>query len=554
MSAEIDAADPPAIPPPAVAPHPRRMLDRYEIIAEIARGGMGTVLLARLEGAGGFERLLAIKLMHEHLAQDAQFVAMLLDEARTAACIHHPNAVGIVDVAESEVGYYLVMSYVEGFTLAQLLAHPELSAKDRIRFGLRAIVDAAHGLHAAHTAKDAQGRPLSIVHRDVSPQNVLLGLDGLARIADFGIALAVSRMSSSRPGVLKGKPAYMAPEQARGEVADPRADVFALGIMAWEVVIGEPLFLAELDLATLMKVMNAQIETPSKKQPLVKPVLDAAIMKALERKKEDRTPDARSFALSLEKAAESTGLIAPAHELADAIGKLFEEAIKARQGAIRHHLAASSGEKKPLLPGQLGLVPKLYDRMPARRSQSVDKRESTSGVRERDDIDPTGRTQQSIAPTPKTARIDTGPDPIAQPTPPAPEKKSVLPMLLGGLLVLAIAIGVGTWAYTARRGGVESPPARAIEPEPREIATPPDRPPPIEAGENEEAEVDIAPEPDVAPRVEPAIAVEPERGAEPEGRPAQTRPRQRRPRETEEGEPPGDPRTPAFENNPYLTH
>ncbi|HEY8428535.1 MAG TPA: serine/threonine-protein kinase, partial [Sandaracinaceae bacterium] len=200
--------------------HPRRMLDRYEVIAEIARGGMGTVLLARLEGAGGFERLMAIKLMHEHLAADKEFVTMLLDEARTAAAIHHPNAVGIVDVAHSPVGYYLVMSYVEGFTLNQLVTHPELDARERIRLGLRVLVDACHGLHAAHTAKDAKGKPLSIVHRDVSPQNVLVGLDGVGRIVDFGIALAASRVTTSRTGVLKGKPSYMAPEQVKSEPVD----------------------------------------------------------------------------------------------------------------------------------------------------------------------------------------------------------------------------------------------------------------------------------------------------------------------------------------------
>ena len=172
--------------------HPRRLLDRYEVIAEIAKGGMGTVYLARLSGAGGFERLMALKVMHEHLAEDDTFVTMLLDEARTAAHIHHPNAVGITDVVESPVGYYLVMDYVDGFPLSHIVTHPGLSERDRIRAGSRLIVDAANGLHAAHTAKDPKGVKLGIVHRDVSPQNVLVGRDGTGRIVDFGIALAAS--------------------------------------------------------------------------------------------------------------------------------------------------------------------------------------------------------------------------------------------------------------------------------------------------------------------------------------------------------------------------
>jgi serine/threonine-protein kinase len=399
---EANAVEPaPQEPAPdSAAPveaHPRRMLDRYEIIAEIARGGMGTVLLARLAGAGGFERLMAIKLMHEHLAEDESFVTMLLDEARTAANIHHPNAVGIVDIAESALGYYLVMSYVEGFTLAELIGHPDLSARERIRLGLRLLLDACHGLHAAHTTKNARGEPLDIVHRDVSPQNVLVGLDGVGRIVDFGIALAASRMAASRPGVLKGKPSYMAPEQAKGDSCDARADVFALGIILWEILIGRRLFQAEMDLATLVQVMDAPIPVPSTLQPLVPEALDAVVMKALERDLGGRYESARALARELEAAANEADLLATTHEVADALQELFAERIAAKQEAIRHHLSTSSGDEKPLQPGQLGLVPKLYDKGPSPRSSQVLSEAAHSGVRERDSgpIDPHARTSAS---------------------------------------------------------------------------------------------------------------------------------------------------------------
>ena len=232
----------------ATAVPEREMLDRYELITLLARGGMGSVYLARLPGAGGFQRLYAIKVMHPHLAEETEFVGMLLDEARIAARIHHPNAVPIVDVCHSTRGFYLVMDYIDGVTLARLLsATTTLPWRERTRAAIRVIIDALSGLHAAHELTDDDGRPLGIVHRDVSPQNIMAGADGVGRITDFGIALAASRIVASRPGLIKGKPSYMSPEQVSAAIADRRADVFAMGIVLWEALTNKRLFQAEVE-------------------------------------------------------------------------------------------------------------------------------------------------------------------------------------------------------------------------------------------------------------------------------------------------------------------
>jgi serine/threonine protein kinase len=340
----------------------RHMLDRYEVIAQIASGGMGTVFLARLEGVGGFQRLCALKLMHPHLAQDPQFVAMLLDEAKLAARIHHPNAVSILDVCESERGYYLVMEYVEGFTLEDILCHPDLDATTRIRLGLRVLYDGATGLHAAHELKDHDGQPFGLVHRDVSPQNILVGVDGIGRITDFGVARAAARITTSRPGMIKGKPSYMAPEQARGEEIDRRTDTFALGIIFWEVLTGEQLFYSEAgEAAMLVRVMYDEVRKPSERNPDVPPELDAIAMKALDRKPENRFQSARAFCDAVLKAASKLDLIATHNDLADRMQTLFHHDITERRASIQRHIA-ELGEPNHRLASDVFDVPKLAAR------------------------------------------------------------------------------------------------------------------------------------------------------------------------------------------------
>ncbi len=323
----------------------RQKIDRYELVAEIASGGMATVFLARLSGVGGFQRFVAIKRLHPHLAKEDEFVQMFLDEARLAAGIHHPNVVPILEVGANERGYYLVMEYIEGDTLARLLARAASgSAQLPLAIALRIVVDMLAGLHAAHELRDDRGDLSQLVHRDVSPQNILVGVDGISRITDFGVARAATRLSATRAGQLKGKIAYMAPEQAAGETVDRRADVFASGIVLWEVLCARRLFKAENDGATLTRVLSGTIPSPLEFVPTLPPELADVCMRALERDVEKRFATCAQFADAIERATSEGQLravIAPPRDVAEYVSDVIGNEIREQREAVRAWLAFS---------------------------------------------------------------------------------------------------------------------------------------------------------------------------------------------------------------------
>ncbi|MEZ4224898.1 MAG: protein kinase [Polyangiaceae bacterium] len=321
----------------------RQHIDRYELVAEIASGGMATVFLARLSGMGGFQKFVAIKRLHPHLAGEREFVEMFLDEARLAAGIHHPNVVSILEVGASDRGYYLVMEYIEGDTLARLLARAATSGQRLPRgVALKILLDTLTGLHAAHELKDEMGQPTELVHRDVSPQNVLVGLDGICRITDFGVARAASRLSATRVGQLKGKIAYMAPEQAMGKSdIDRRADVFAAGIVLWEVLAGRRLFKSENEAATLSRVLTEPIPHVSEVAPDVPRAVGDVAAKALERDPAARYPSCAHFADALERSATDSDKLATGRELAAYVSEVIGNEIAQQREAVRAWLARS---------------------------------------------------------------------------------------------------------------------------------------------------------------------------------------------------------------------
>jgi serine/threonine protein kinase len=334
-----------------------RKLDRFELVAELASGGMATVFLARLSGVGGFQRLVAIKRLHPHLAREPDFIQMFLDEARLAARIHHPNVVPILEIGESPQGYYIVMEYIEGDTLGRILARSVQSGtKLPMNVGLRVLIDMLAGLHAAHELTDDEGNPLGIVHRDVSPQNVLVGVDGSSRLSDFGVARATSKLSTTRTGQLKGKLAYMAPEQARtAKDIDRRADIFAAGIVLWEVLACKRLFKGEGEAETLNKVINEPIPAVRAIAPTVPAALDAVVSKALERDRALRFATAAEFADALERAARVAGALGSHKEVAAHLESVLGTEIHQQRDAVRAWLLRSdpsrSGPKLPPVPG-----------------------------------------------------------------------------------------------------------------------------------------------------------------------------------------------------------
>jgi serine/threonine-protein kinase len=266
---------------------------------------MATVHFGRLLSAVGFSRTVAIKHLLPHYSRDAEFISMFLDEARLAARIQHPNVTVPLDVVvlEESEEIFLVMEYVHGDTLACLLKGAQVAkAPASVSISASIMSGALHGLHAAHEAADEMGVPLNIVHRDISPQNIMVGVDGVTRVLDFGVAKAVSRLQSTRQGQMKGKFAYMAPEQVRSGDIDRRLDIFAAGIVLWEALTLRNLFKADDPAAIVAKVVSATIAPPSSINHDVPPALDRAVMKALQRNPSDRFQTARDFASAIEEA------------------------------------------------------------------------------------------------------------------------------------------------------------------------------------------------------------------------------------------------------------
>ena len=311
------------------------MIGRYALFGEIASGGMATVHVGRLLGPVGFSRTVAIKRLHPQFSRDPDFASMFLDEARLAARIRHPNVVSTLDVVALDGELFLVMDYVEGEALSRLIRRASAGKGDDAkhippRVASALIAGALHGLHAAHEAKNERGEPLGLVHRDVSPQNILVGRDGTARVLDFGVAKAVGRAHNTREGSIKGKLPYMAPEQILSGTIDRRTDVYAAGIVLWETLTGRRLFHKDNEGATLEHALHGVVEAPSVHAREVPAELDALVLKALTRDPDGRFGTAKEMALALER----TVAPALASDVAEWLEGMAAETMDARARAI----------------------------------------------------------------------------------------------------------------------------------------------------------------------------------------------------------------------------
>ncbi|MDP3217343.1 MAG: serine/threonine-protein kinase, partial [Deltaproteobacteria bacterium] len=278
-------------------------LGRYEIVSDLGAGGMATVYLGRALSVAGFQRLVAIKLLHPHLLRDETFVQMFLDEGRLAARIHHPNVVGTLDLERSPEGLYIVSEYIEGDQLLGLYKAARATEQRIPRpIALRIALDVLAGLQAAHDLTDDLGTALRIVHRDVSPHNILVGSDGITRLTDFGIAKAEERIADTRDGIVKGKLSYMAPEQPNDSPIDRRADLFSLGTVLWECLTGRRLFPGKTDAEVLQALLNRPIARLRAVDPELPEALDGVLARALDRDPARRWQSAREFSDALEGA------------------------------------------------------------------------------------------------------------------------------------------------------------------------------------------------------------------------------------------------------------
>jgi serine/threonine-protein kinase len=321
-----------------------RIVGRYAIYGKIASGGMASVHFGRLLGAVGFSRTVALKRLHPHLAEDPAFLKTMIDEARMAARVHHPNVVPTLDVVAAEGELLVVMEYVRGEALSRL-RRVESSRQGRVpRPIVSAIVAGAlHGLHAAHEATSDGGAPLGIIHRDVSPPNILVGVDGVARVIDFGVAKAAGRLQTTSQGVIKGKVAYMAPEQLAGQPINRTVDVYAMSIVLWELLTGRRLFEGADEASLFRRVLEGALEPPSRYARELPEAVDELVMKGLAREPDDR------FATAREMADELVRVIPPAFptEVGAWVADVARESLVAR-AALVAEIESTSVSPAPL--------------------------------------------------------------------------------------------------------------------------------------------------------------------------------------------------------------
>jgi serine/threonine-protein kinase len=327
---------------------------RYEPLVKLATGGMATVFVGASRGALGFRQIVAIKRPHPHLVEDPEFREVLLAEARVASRIHHANVVDVRDVEVVGPSVQLVMDYVEGASLGQLIAVGARSPAARMPPGVavRIVLDACAGLHAAHELCDESGAPLGLIHRDVSPQNLLVGLDGVARVTDFGVAKeARGNRAHTTDGSLKGKSGYFAPEYVRGRAVDRRADVFALGVVLWEALAHKRLFRGANEAESLDLVLREPAPPVSAYAAGAGTALDAVVARAVAKSPEDRFPSALAFADALEAAARAASLVAGPAEVALAVSRAAGDEIAERRQQVREKLAAAEEGALAPIPG-----------------------------------------------------------------------------------------------------------------------------------------------------------------------------------------------------------
>jgi serine/threonine-protein kinase len=403
---------------------------RYLVYGEIAAGGMATVHFGRLTGVAGFARSVAIKRLHAQFARDPEFVSMFLDEARLAARITHPNVVATLDVVSTDDDLFLVMDYVRGVSLSQLVRILKQRGERMPPLVATGIVAGVlHGLHAAHEAKSESGERLDIVHRDVSPQNVLVGTDGVARVLDFGVAKAAGRLQTTRDGKLKGKLPYMAPEQIHGTAVTRRTDVYAASVVLWEVLTGERLFKGDNEGNILSKVLSGPVPPPSSIVSALPASLDRVVLRGLQREAGDRYATAREMAQDVDA---SLG-VASAAEIGDWVERVAAEELDQRAKRIAEiELDAAREESDTtVLPSAPRLAPDaptpVGRRAPEETTSKIALTEAASQVSSLSVANPT-------------------------PTPPAPRERSVpLWMAAAGGAAAVVAIGAVILLVLSRR-------------------------------------------------------------------------------------------------------
>jgi eukaryotic-like serine/threonine-protein kinase len=345
------------------APMPTRV-GRYELRQALGTGGMASVHLAVARSGGGFHKAFALKRMHPHLAQIDAYAAMFIDEARIASRIDHPNVCAVVDFGAEEGEYFLAMELLVGEPFGKLIARMQ-RLPDAQRQAARAmlvslVADACEGVHAAHELETPDGQPMQVVHRDISPHNLLVTYDGVMKVLDFGVARAVGQRHQTVTGEVKGKFSYMAPEQMRGEVVDRRADVWSLGVVLWEALAARPLFRRASQSETVLAVLAAEVPSLVELVPGLDASLDGIVRRALSIDPSTRYPTARAMARELRTWVAAQGAPPDAGHVAHWMVGLFPEERTAKRQLLRDVMEApGGGELTPSVEVRHGDAPSV---------------------------------------------------------------------------------------------------------------------------------------------------------------------------------------------------
>jgi eukaryotic-like serine/threonine-protein kinase len=331
-------------------------MGKYRVIRRLAEGGMGEIFLGVAEGQSGFEKVVVLKRILSQNVDDRVAIRMFMDEARLMAALNHPNIVQVYDFGTSEGAHFFAMEYVHGQDLGRILKAATLADRALpLELAIGVIAEAAAGLHYAHQKTGPDGAPLQIVHRDISPSNLLVSYDGAVKLTDFGIAKWSKRQTETRYGNLKGKIAYMSPEQCRAGALDGRSDVFGLGILLYELTTGTRLFQGISDFAVLEQIVHQDVPRPSTRKAGYPTEIEQIVMKALARDPEARHATARDLQLELEQYALENKLMISAVARAAEMEALFGSKVEAWRGAamagrsLGEHLAAEKTRTRPEL-------------------------------------------------------------------------------------------------------------------------------------------------------------------------------------------------------------
>ena len=418
-------------------------LGKYRLLKRLAAGGMAEIWLAKQHGVEGFEKLVVIKRILPNLADNDEFVQMFLDEARLAAQLSHPNIVQIFELGRSEGSYFIAMEFIHGENLRSVMKAAARAGQPMpVNYVAKVVSMACEALYYAHTKADFSGRPLGIVHRDVSPQNLLLSFEGQVKVVDFGIAKAATQVQETRTGVLKGKYAYMSPEQCRGQKLDARSDIFALGIVLWELATGTRLYKHKSELMILKAITEEPTPAPTEVRRAIPAELEAIILKALAKRREDRFQTCHEMHMALEGFLHGQGQpLSPVH-LAQYVSGLFPDKLAGWQRIVA---AQDEGD---------GLESELFDDLgdlfdggtPSSRVSTpsqVSRRTGGAGARPLVAVTGDTGTQATVSARPGTGADLAGARTGVRPAGPG-HTRSRWPVAV--LSVLLVAVG-GGWLY-----------------------------------------------------------------------------------------------------------